>query len=223
MQVVRPGLEQADVTRVAHDVACRWRPREVAKLLALEDLDIRRVAAAVLGLVGDMTVVPALARALRDRDAQINSMAEHSLWAIWFRSGSNEAAPLFKRGVAMIGSENYRQALPLFKQALRIDPQYAEAWNQCAIAHFFLDEYSLSLSCCKKVIQFIPVHFGAISGMGHSYMQLGDRNKALQCYQWALRINPHMTAIAGAVKTLQQQRGDDNDSSGIYSSNTAIV
>lgn len=217
VEVVKPGLELADAARVARDVARHWTAAEICPLLAHPQSDIRRVAAVVLGLVGDMTTVPCLARALKNEDPQLNQMAEHSLWSIWFRSGSCKAASSFRQGVALIGSENYRQALTHLRQAIRIDPNYAEAYNQSAIAHFFLDEHAQAIHYCKLAVKLVPVHFGAIAGLGHCHMHLGELDKALHYYKWSLRINPHMPAIAAAVQRIQQQIRDNNDSSGMFS------
>lgn len=216
LQVVRPGLQAGDPARLAHDVSRHWSAQTICKLLEHSRSDVRQVAAVVLGLIGDMRCVHQLAKALSDADEEVNRMAEHGLWSIWFRSGDPKAACLFKQGMAMIGSENYPKALDYFKAVLRIDPDYAEAYNQCAIAHYFLDQWEPSLLCCKNAIRRVPVHFGAIAGMGHSYMQLGRLDDALFCYRKALRVNPRMPALADAVVRLERQIHDANDSSGTF-------
>ncbi len=217
LQAVRPGLQQADPVRLAHDVAKHWRPDDLCQFLHHPSVEVRQAAAVVLGLVGEMPQSNCLAQALRDTDERVNLMAEHGLWSIWFRSCHPKAACLFRQGVSLIDTENHSQALELFKAALRIDPNFAEAYNQCAIAHFFMDQWDLAIDCCKSVIKRVPVHFGAISGMGHSHMQLGQIDQALYCYKWALRINPRMPAIAGAVDRIERQLRDTNDSSGMFS------
>lgn len=217
LDIVRPGLQEADAARLARDVAQHWTPAQISSLLVHDEPDLRRVAAVVLGLVGDRSVIGALAKALHDADEQVNQMAEHGLWSIWFRTGDCKAAKHFRQGVALIGSENYEQSLEHFGCALRIDPNYSEAYNQCAIAHFFLEQWEQSLAYCKRVIQHVPMHFGAISGMGHCHLHLGQLEEALACYKRSLEINPRMPAIADAVERLKQQIHDSNDSSGMFS------
>lgn len=216
MEVAKPGLQAGDAVRLAQDVTRRWRASDLCPLLRHASPDVRRVTAVIIGLVGDMTSVPCLARRLRDSDEQVNQMAEHGLWSIWFRSGDPQAACALRSGVTLIGAEKYKQALVQFQAALRIDPDYAEAYNQCAIAHFFLGHWDDSLTCCKRAVSRVPTHFGAISGMGHCHLQLGRLDKALQCYEWSLRINPRMPAIDAAVQRLRKQIRDSNDSSGMY-------
>src|SRR5690606_23566832 len=176
--------------------------------------DVRRVAAVVLGLVGGSSIVPCLAKALRDADTQVNEMAEHSLWSIWFRSGSPEATRPFQEGVALMAVDSYDRAVQCFSRAVEIDPELAEAFNQCALAHYFLGQYARSLKDCCQVIKLMPLHFGAIAGMGHCYTQLGDMAMALRCYRRALHINPRMSAIRTAINRLEERVRSMNDASG---------
>jgi len=194
----------------------RWSPAQLCTMLQHGNVDVRRVVAVALGLVGDMTTVDALVESLRDEDAQVNQMAEHGLWAIWFRSSAREAARPFKQGVQLLVDENYESALVCFKRAVRIDPTFAEAYNQCAIAHFFLGQYRESLIACSTAVKRINGHFGAIANMGHCYTQMGQLAKALRCYRKALRINPRMSAVQQAIERLQQRYQDVNDESGEY-------
>lgn len=214
LAVVRPALETGDAARLAEEVRQRWTPRQLCSLLGSRDLDVRRVTAVTLGLVGDSTCVGCLARALHDDDDQVNQMAEHGLWSIWFRAGSPAAAKPFSRGVQNLCAEDYRAATAEFDEATRIDPEFAEAYNQCAIAHFFLGEWRESLADCERAVRLMPSHFGAISGMGHCYAHLGDLPAALRCYRRAVAINPRMPAIERAIERLQLKLS--NDSSGMF-------
>jgi len=216
VKVVTPAIKAGDARALADLVLSRWTPGQLCPMLEHPKADVRRVVAVVLGLVGDRAAMDGLTRALHDDDPQVNQMAEHSLWAIWFRSGSNEAARPFKQGVQLLVDENYESALVCFNRALRIDPTFTEAFNQCAIAHFFLGEYHESLVACSTAVKRVNAHFGAIANMGHCYTQMGQLAKALRCYRKALRINPRMSAVQQAIERLQQRYQDVNDESGEY-------
>lgn len=216
MRIVRPALESGDASRLADEVKGRWTPRDLCTLLRNPDVDTRRVTAVTLGLVGDCSCVGCLARALHDEDEQVNQMAEHGLWSIWFRAGKPEAAQPFREGVSLLCNESYPQAITKFEEAAGIDPQFAEAFNQCAIAHFFLGQWEASIRDCERAVELMPSHFGAMSGMGHSYAHIGDMRQALRCYRRAIAINPRMPAIARAVRRLQAKLREENDSSGMY-------
>lgn len=205
LQLVRQPLEAGDATALAELVLKRWRPQELGVLLRHSAVDVRRVAAVTLGLVGNRSCVGCLSRALHDPDEQVNEMAEHGLWAIWFRSSKPEAAQPFREGMALVASEAYGEAIEKFQEAIRLDPEFAEAHNQCSIAHFFLGQWHDSLESCRKALSLVPTHFGAMAGVGHCYTHLGKLRKALECYRRALSLNPRMTAIARAVQRLESQ------------------
>ena len=216
LDVVRSALQAGDAQLLARRVSELWQVGEICPLLADPDVDIRRVAAVVLGFVGDVSVVGCLAKALHDIDEQVNEMAQHGLWSIWFRAGSPQAVKPFRQGVAMLGSEQYPPAVEHFLDTKRIDPDFAEAYNQCAIAHFFMGNWEAAIEDCKRTIERMPVHFGAASGMGHCYTQLGDLRRAQQCYTHALKINPRMPAIVSACDSIREVLRGLNDSSGIF-------
>lgn len=204
LDVVLPALAQGDAAAVAGHVLARWRPVEVCALLNRSgDLDTRRVAAMTLGLVGDRTVVHCLAKALHDPDLTVNQMAEHSLWAIWFRCAHPAAHEPFQRGLTLLSDEEYHQAIDHFEQAYDRDPEFAEAYNQCAIAHFFLDQWQEAIEDCRRTLLQMPIHFGAMASMGHCHAQLGELDQALKCYRSALTINPRMTAIRATIARIE--------------------
>src|SRR5690606_35302548 len=111
LAVVCPALAAGEPQALADEVLKRWTPRQICRLLVDPEVDVRRVAAIVLGLIGDQTCVGCLARALHDADASVNEMAEHGLWSIWFRSGKSAAVSALAAGVAAMEQEAYAQAI----------------------------------------------------------------------------------------------------------------
>jgi tetratricopeptide (TPR) repeat protein len=205
IRIVRPALETSDPHQLAQTVSERWSAEDLCHLLRQGTLDARRVVCLTLGLVGDSDCVACLAAALRDRDDQVGELAEHALWSIWFRTGSAAAMPHFKRGVKAMDANHMSDAVVHFHEAVRLDPKFAEAFNQCAIAHYMLEEWSEALQDCLAVVDVIPLHFGAQSGMGHCYAQMGDMPAAARCYEHALTINPRMPAIASALSRIRSR------------------
>lgn len=215
LAVVLEPLQRGDAEALARAVTCRWTAGQLCCLLKHERADVRRVVAVTLGLVGDGRLSPCLARALHDPDDQVNQMAEHGLWAIWFRSGSAQASGPFRDGVSLLAGERYAEAVRAFDRALDLDRTFAEAFNQRAIARFFLGQFRASIDDCQRTVALLPQHFGAIAGMGHNYVELGELSRALSCYRRALAINPRMSAVAAAIKPLEQ-RWKSSDLSGQF-------
>ncbi len=217
LEAVRPALSRCDAPALAHAVKSRWRTRDVTSMLRHDNIEVRRVAAMALGLIGDMSCVGPLTRALHDDDWQVNELAENALWSIWFRSGNPQASRPFCQGVSLMAGEKYDQAIEAFHEATRLDPQFAEAYNQCAIAHFLLSQWRAAIADNRRAIELVPCHFGAFAGLGHTYVELGDLERAVECYRRALRINPRMHAISQALQSLEITLRERRDSSGMYS------
>lgn len=203
LRVVRAG-RPGRVDELAQRVSQRWTPQQLCQMLHHEDVDVRRTVCVVLGLVGDRRVEGCLTTALRDDDAQVNELAEHALWSLWFRASTAEAAGHFCRGISALDAEEPDAAVGHFDEALKADPQFAEAMNQRAIAHYLRDRYIESMEDSRRALQIVPCHFGALAGLGHCHAQLGNFAEAGRCYRRALQINPRMYVVAAALGRIER-------------------
>ena len=204
LQAVAPALDASSADELARRVGQRWTPQQVCGLLCHERPEVRKVACVVLGLVGAMAEARCLATALRDEDPKVNELAEQGMWSIFFRSGSDDATHHFKSGLAALERDDPREAAIHFHGAHVADPQFAEAYNQCAIAHYMLEEWDKSRRDCERAIELAPIHFGALAGLGHCHAQLGCFGKAAEFYRRALTVNPRMEGIATVLQRLQE-------------------
>ena len=211
VDVIRPHLSTGDAAGMAQAVLERWRPRQVCRLLQATSAEVRRLAALTLGLVADRSAALCLAQALHDEDAQVNEMAEHSLWSIWFRSGSRDASEPFQRGVACLEQEDHAGAIESFTEAIQLDPTFAEAYSQRATAFYLEGEYEQSIRDARRTLRLMPMNFAALSGMGHCYAELGELEQALACYRGAVRINPRMAGMDEAIEQLEAKLDLDAD------------
>lgn len=202
VRAVQPVLEKRDLQGLHELLKSRWSAEQIVSLLASDDCDARKIAALSLSLVGCHHCLPALARQLKDPDPIVNQMAEHAIWAIWFRGDSPEANHQLFRGAQALGRRDFEHAIAHFDRAISISPSFAEPYNQRAIARFLLEDYRAAIPDGQKTVELMPIHFGAWAGMGHCHAHLGDLPQALQCYRRALAINPHLCEIRGAVEAL---------------------
>ena len=171
--------------------------------LAHEASPTRQAAAYALGIIGDMKAVSPLVKSLQHSDPDMRSSAEQALWSIWFRSGDQSVDDMLQKGAGYIKKEQYAEAIDLLTEVTHIAPEFAEGYNQRAIAYFMLEEWEQSIDDCKKVITLNPVHFGAFAGMGQCYLQLGSLREALKAFQRALEIHPGLYGIAHTILQIQ--------------------
>ncbi len=200
---VKPLLEGHDLNGLCTLLRSRWSPNQITDLLSSKVCDARKVAALALSLVGGRCCIKELARQLRDPDPMVNQMAEHALWAIWFRLGSPEANCQMKKGMESLNARDFQSACKHFSKAIEIDPDFAEAYNQRAIVYYLREAWDKSITDCLRTIDLMPEHFGALAGLGHCYAHLNQTTDAITAYERALTINPHMTCVKQTLEELR--------------------
>jgi tetratricopeptide (TPR) repeat protein len=204
ISTLESSLSQGRVEDALHLVRARWTAGQIVTLLQDPSADVRKVAALALSLVGDSGAIAPLAVALHDGDAMVAQVAEHALWSVWFRLGKPRAICLVKCGNNHLHHGNYVCALEKFSQAIQEDPQFAEAYNQRAIAHYLCDRFDESIADCQAALAIVPQHFGAMSGMGHAYAHMGNWREARHCYRLALAIHPRLEGIQTSLEQIEQ-------------------
>lgn len=202
---VKPLLERQDLPGLLDTLKSRWTAEQIVSLLKSPHRDARKVAALSLGLVGGKCCCAPLTEQLQDADPVVHGMAEHALWSIWFRSGSDKANCHLAKGAKAMDAKDYAGALEHFSKAIEIDPSFAEAYNQRGIAHYLLEHYDESVADCQKTVDLMPCHFGAWAGLGHCHAHEGRLPTALDCYRKALSINPHLECLDEACEELKKQ------------------
>jgi tetratricopeptide (TPR) repeat protein len=207
MLAVQPLLQAQDLQGLVELLRRRWSPEQITSFLSDPHLDARKVAALCLSLVGGNCCIGALTQVLKDPDPTVNEMAEHALWSVWFRSGSTEANHQMAQGVKAIQSMDYVHAMTHFQHALDESPDCAEAYNQRAIALYLLERYDESIDDARHAVELMPCHFGAWAGIGHCHAHMGRLAEAVEAYQRALEINPHLHCLREAICEISKVGG----------------
>jgi tetratricopeptide (TPR) repeat protein len=200
---VQPALARQDVQGLTDLLRSRYSHEQIKAVLTSDDLDARKVAALALSLVGGKCCVEELSKQLCHADPVVNQMAEHALWAIWFRCGSKEANHELCRGTKALNRRDIECAIEHFSKAISIDPNFAEAYNQRALAKYLGEQYGPCIEDCEQAVERMPCHFGAWAGMGHCHAHEGRLNDAIRCYEQALCLNPHLDGVKQAISELR--------------------
>jgi tetratricopeptide (TPR) repeat protein len=177
---------------------------EAAAALTAPKPETRREASLRLGEVGTMDDVALLLRSLDDDDDTVRALAEHSIWAIWSRSGDPVVDALFAEGAQQLAARQLADSVQTFTRIIELKPDFAEGWNKRATALFLAGDLEASLRDCDEVLKRNPSHFGVLSGYGLIHARLGHPEQALAFFERALALNPNMEGVRANIEALKQ-------------------
>jgi tetratricopeptide (TPR) repeat protein len=190
----------------AEAAGSRAMPLDRAKALALDapDEGTRREAVMALGDRGTMAEVPVLVRALRDADEDVRVLAEDALWAVFLRSGDAEVDRLTQEGIRRMQRGDLAEAAALFSQVIARAPKFAEGYNKRATAYYLMGRHADSVADCERTLALNSWHFGALSGEGLNYVALGQPRRALEFFERALAVHPHLEGARRNAELLRK-------------------
>ena len=97
---------------------------------------------------------------------------------------------LFKKGVNLMADEKLEDAVTVFEQALRIDPDNIETLMKLGYARFHLDEHSEALKIYDKVLDIDVANPEAWNLKGLVHYEQKNYAKALDAVEKAIESDP---------------------------------
>ena len=91
-------------------------------------------------------------------------------------------------GVAYDKLGRYQEAIESYKQAIRIEPDYADAHNNLGITYGKLGRWQDAIESYKQAIRIEPDYAEAHYNLGFAYDELGLYQDAIESYKQAIRI-----------------------------------
>ncbi len=168
--------------------------------------------AAVLSILVSVTSVWADSAKLEDLFTRLAKAEEgeagrieQEIWIEWSKSGSPAMDLLLQRGRDAMGAEDLPAAIEHFTALTDHASDFAEGWNGLATAYFQAGEFGPSVAAIAKTLAINPRHFGAMAGFGMILEETGQPDKALEVYNAALAIHPHMAGVLQAVERLKTE------------------
>ena len=98
---------------------------------------------------------------------------------------------LYSKGRNQMSNEKFMDAIRSFELALRIDPQFVDAWVEKGYSHFHLGEYSVAISSYNRAIEIDIEHPTAWNLKGLAYYKMKNYEKAIECCEKAIDIDPN--------------------------------
>lgn len=201
-------LRDHDIDSYRRHVSARYMEGTLARLVEAPNPQARRAALLALGLFGSYNVNSSVARALRDPDPTVRSLADNALWAIWFRADTAENNATLERVSTLVSQQRFEDAIALASRLIDKAPKFAEAYNQRAIARYYLGRFADSAEDCNLVLDRNPFHVGALAGLAKSQIRLGRRQAAIKTLKRATKLQPFNRDLTQWIAALEGE-GDE--------------
>ncbi len=205
LRLARPYLDCSNREGLAAALQDAWSLDCLVLLLDDQDTEVALVTLVCLGLVGDESVCPAVARRLHHEDYDIVAAAEDALWSIWFRAGGTVAQSVLYKIARRIQANDTDDLIPVLTELIRARPAYAEAVHQRSQAHYLAGEYDAALRDARRTVKLNPLHFGALANQAHALAAIGRYSDALAAYRQVQTIHPQMPGVRAAVRCLRER------------------
>jgi tetratricopeptide (TPR) repeat protein len=131
-----------------------------------------------------------------------------SIWQIWYETDNTKAEALLTEGVDAMENDRYDTALEDFDRLVETAPDFAEGWNRRATLLYMMGEVDGSVRDIERTLELEPRHFGALSGLGLIYVQIGNEEAALKAFKRAFEINPHLEGVKANIESIEKSMSD---------------
>lgn len=113
------------------------------------------------------------------------------------------------RGKQALASGNIRQAESLFRQALKINPIFVDAYSNLATCFLSRGEADSALAYLELADGLNPLNASVANNKGTVYLRRDELDKAEAAFHEALRLEPdRVSAVAGLVSVSLKRKND---------------
>ena len=142
---------------------------------------------------------------LKDDNPVLTFEVEQEIWKIWSTHPKDKnLTQMLSEGSDLVNNNKLNDAVRVFTKVIKLDPDWAEAWNKRATVLYLLGEFQKSQNDIDKVLKLEKRHFGALAGQGLVNIQLKNYEKAIMSYEKAQKIYPSMKSPKIMIKEIQK-------------------
>ena len=111
-------------------------------------------------------------------------------------------------GASNAGLLQFDAAIDSYKQALKIKPDYANAYYNMGIALKGKGDLEAAIDSYKQALKIKPDHADAYNNMGNALKGKGDLEAAIDSYKQALKIKPNYADAYNNMGIAMKDKGD---------------
>jgi len=128
-------------------------------------------------------------KALKFRLSHDDSKRQHSM------SENKEALKFYNEGVEATQKEDYKKAISLFKKAVKVDPNFAFAYDNMGICYRKLDEFDKAIDAYEQSLKIDPNGTMPLQNIAVAYQYKKQYDKAIKSYERLADIDPENPEI----------------------------
>lgn len=131
-------------------------------------------------------------------------------------SKNQKAIDLYSQGIDESKKENFKKAIEYFEKALKIDPDFAFAWDNLGVSYRELNNYDKALESYEKSLEIDPNGITPLQNIAVVYQYKKEYQKAIETYKKLAEIdinNPEIYYGIGQIYSLylnDYEKGLDN-------------
>lgn len=122
---------------------------------------------------------------LKDKVASNNVVNNNSM------STNMEALKLYDLGMDETAKNNFKGAIEYYKKAVKIDPNFAFAYDNMGICYRRLEEFDLAIEAYEKSLKIDPNGLMPLQNIAVAYSYKKDYKKAVETYERLAKIEPN--------------------------------
>ena len=123
--------------------------------------------------------------------------------------GKDLASAFGNRGNAYFAEAQYDRAIQDLDQAIKLDPTYAEAFNdRCWSRTIVGRELDQALKDCNESLRLRPNNGDTLDTRGFTYFKLDQYDNAIADYDVVLKLNPKVATSLYGRGLAKQRKGD---------------
>ncbi|HRD75390.1 MAG TPA: tetratricopeptide repeat protein [Hyphomicrobiaceae bacterium] len=134
-------------------------------------------------------------------DAESANRISSRIERLWSHSGSDTVTLLMERANAAMSNKKAELALELLDRAVKLAPDYPEAFNRRAFVHFTENNFAGAVGDLRRALALDPNHYKAMDGLVQIWREVGNKRGAYYVLKQLVDVHPFW---AGAKQVLEE-------------------